>query len=109
MSAKSLGVNGLNISGQVLAQEAIKPIDRALGLVSAQRSTLGAIQNRLENTISNLRVANENLAASESQIRDLDFSSEVIEFTSAQILTASGTSFLAQANALSNNVLTLLQ
>ena len=109
MSAKSLGVNGLNISGQVLAQEAIKPIDRALGLVSAQRSTLGAIQNRLENTINNLRVANENLAASESQIRDLDFSSEVIEFTSAQILTASGTSFLAQANALSNNVLTLLQ
>jgi flagellin len=109
MSAKSLGVNGINISGQVLAQEAIKPIDKALGLVSAQRSTLGAIQNRLENTINNLRVANENLAASESQIRDLDFSSEVIEFTSAQILTASGTSFLAQANALSNNVLTLLQ
>ncbi len=109
MTAKSLGVNGLNISGQLLAQESIKPIDTALGLVSAQRSTLGAIQNRLENTISNLRVAEENLQASESQIRDLDFSSEVIEFTSAQILTSAGTSFLAQANALSNNVLTLLQ
>ncbi len=109
MTSKSLGVNGINISGQLLAQESIKPIDTALGIVSAQRSTLGAIQNRLENTISNLRVAEENLQASESQIRDLDFSSEVIEFTSAQILTSAGTSFLAQANALSNNVLTLLQ
>ncbi len=109
MTAKSLGVNGLNISGQLLAQESIKPIDTALGIVSAQRSTLGAIQNRLESTISNLRVAEENLQASESQIRDLDFSSEVIEFTSAQILTSAGTSFLAQANALSSNVLTLLQ
>jgi len=67
------------------------------------------VQNRLESTIANLSVAEENMAASESQIRDLDFSDEVIEFTSAQILTASGTSFLAQANALSNNVLTLLQ
>jgi len=109
MTAASLGIQGLNISGQLLAQESIKPIDRALDLVSAQRSTLGAVQNRLESTIANLSVAEENMQASESQIRDLDFSDEVIEFTSAQILTASGTSFLAQANALSSNVLTLLQ
>jgi flagellin len=109
MTAASLGIQGLNISGQLLAQESIKPIDTALDLVSAQRSTLGAVQNRLESTIANLSVAEENMQASESQIRDLDFSDEVIEFTSAQILTASGTSFLAQANALSNNVLTLLQ
>ncbi len=109
MTAASLGIQGLNISGQLLAQESIKPIDTALDLVSAQRSTLGAVQNRLESTIANLSVAEENMEASESQIRDLDFSDEVIEFTSAQILTASGTSFLAQANALSNNVLTLLQ
>ena len=109
MTASSLGIQGLNISGQLLAQESIKPIDRALDLVSGQRSTLGAVQNRLESTIANLSVAEENMQASESQIRDLDFSDEVIEFTSAQILTASGTSFLAQANALVNNVLTLLQ
>ena len=109
MTASSLGIQGLNISGQLLAQESIKPIDRALDLVSGQRSTLGAVQNRLESTIANLSVAEENMQASESQIRDLDFSDEVIEFTSAQILTASGTSFLAQANALTNNVLTLLQ
>ncbi|HUU27335.1 MAG TPA: flagellin [archaeon] len=109
MTAKSLGINGLNISDQILAQETVKPIDKAIDIVSAQRSTLGAIQNRLESTIANLNVAQENLSASESQIRDLDFSDEVINFTAAQILTASGTSFLAQANALSNNILTLLQ
>ncbi|OGG03688.1 MAG: hypothetical protein A3F83_06715, partial [Candidatus Glassbacteria bacterium RIFCSPLOWO2_12_FULL_58_11] len=109
MTAKSLGIEGLNISDQLLAQESIKPIDTAIDLVSAQRSTLGAVQNRLESTIANLSVANENLSASESQIRDLDFSEEMINFTSAQILNNSGTRFLAQANALSNNVLTLLQ
>jgi len=109
ITAKSLGIQGLNVSDQFLAQEVIKPIDTAIDLVSAQRSSLGAIQNRLESTIANLSVAKENLSASESSIRDLDFSSEVIEFTAAQILTASGTGFLAQANALSNNVLTLLQ
>jgi len=109
ITAKSLGIEGLNVVDQFLAQETIKPIDKAIDIVSAQRSTLGAIQNRLESTIANLSVAEENLAASESQIRDLDFSEEVIEFTAAQILTASGTSFLAQANALSNNILTLLQ
>lgn len=109
MTAKSLGIEGLNVSDQFLAQEVIKPIDLAIALLSTQRSTLGAIQNRLESTIANLSVAEENLMASESSIRDLDFSSEVIEFTAAQILTSSGTGFLAQANALSNNVLTLLQ
>ena len=109
MTASSLGIQGLNISGQLLAQESIKPIDRALDLVSGQRSTLGAVQNRLESTIANLSVAEENMQASESQIRDLDFSDEVIEFTSAQILTAAGTSCLAQANALVNNVVTRLQ
>jgi flagellin len=109
MTAKSLGIEGVNVSDQFLAQEVIKPIDTAIGLVSAQRSTLGAVQNRLESTIANLSVAEENLMASESSIRDLDFSSEVINFTAAQILTSSGTGFLAQANALSNNVLTLLQ
>jgi len=109
MTAKSLGIQGLNVSDQFLAQEVIKPIDTAIDLISAQRSTLGAVQNRLESTIANLSVAEENLSASESSIRDLDFSSEVIQFTAAQILTSSGTGFLAQANALSNNVLTLLQ
>jgi len=58
MTAASLGIQGLNISGQLLAQESIKPIDTAIDIVSAQRSTLGAVQNRLESTIANLNVPN---------------------------------------------------
>jgi flagellin len=109
MTSRSLGIEGLNVSDQFLAQESIKPIDKAIDIISAQRSTLGAIQNRLESTIANLSVAEENLSASESQIRDLDFSDEVIKFTASQILTASGSNFLSQANALSSNILTLLK
>ena len=109
MSAKSLGVAGLNVSDQFISQESIKSIDVAISQVSKQRAQLGAVQNRLESTIANLNVAGENLAASESQIRDLDFSEQVIKFTSSQILTTSATNFLAQSNALSQNVLTLLR
>jgi len=109
MSAKSLGVEGLNVSDQFFAQESIKTIDVAISQVSKQRAALGAVQNRLESTIANLNVAHENLSASESQIRDLDFSDEIIKYTSAQVLTTSATSFLSQSNALSNNVLTLLR
>ncbi|MEA2062237.1 MAG: flagellin [Gemmatimonadota bacterium] len=108
MTAKSLGIDGLNISNQFLAQETLKTIDSAIGVVSAQRSSLGAIQNRLESTIANLNVAEENLAASESQIRDLDYSDEILKFTAAQILTNSGSNFLAQANSLSQMVLQLI-
>jgi flagellin len=109
MSATSLGISSLNVSDQFIAQESIKTIDVAIQQVSKQRAALGAIQNRLESTISNLNVANENLSASESQIRDLDFSDEIIKFTSSQILTSSATNFLSQANALGQNVLTLLR
>ncbi|MFH1070310.1 MAG: flagellin [Candidatus Glassbacteria bacterium] len=109
MSAQSLGIDGLNVSDQFIAQESIKVIDVAISQVSRQRAELGAVQNRLESTIANLNVAGENLAASESQIRDLDFSDETIKFTSSQILTSSATNFLAQANALGSNVLTLLR
>lgn len=109
MSSSSLGIDGLNVSDQFIAQESIKSIDVAISQVSKQRAELGAVQNRLESTIANLNVAGENLAASESQIRDLDFSQEVINFTASQILTSSATNFLSQANALGQNVLTLLR
>ena len=108
MSAQSLGIDSLNVSDQFLAQESIKTIDSAITQVSRQRASLGAIQNRLESTIANLNVAEENLSASESKLRDLDFSDEIINFTSSQILTSSATNFLAQANMLSQNVLQLL-
>ena len=109
MSSMSLGIDGLNVSDQFFAQESIKSVDSAILQISSQRAALGAIQNRLESTIANLNVAQENLSASESQIRDLDFSDEITKFTSAQILTTSATSFLGQANALGQNVLTLLR
>ncbi len=108
MSAKALQVDKINLTDQDLASQAIRVVDNALNTVSAQRSTLGAVANRLESTISNLEVASQNLRASESQIRDLDYSEEIIEFVTAQILNVSATSFLRQANDLSNNVLILL-
>ncbi|RLB13268.1 MAG: hypothetical protein DRG82_15975, partial [Deltaproteobacteria bacterium] len=108
MSSKALQVDKINLTDQSLANQAIRIVDNALNTVSAQRSTLGAVANRLESTISNLQVASQNLQASESQIRDLDYSEEIIEFVTAQILNTSATSFLRQANALSNNVLVLL-
>ncbi|MFH1070311.1 MAG: flagellin [Candidatus Glassbacteria bacterium] len=108
MSSKALEVEKVNLTDQDLANQAVRMVDKALNTVSAQRSTLGAVANRLQSTISNLAVASQNLQASESQIRDLDYSQEIIEFVTAQILNASATSFLRQANELSNNVLILL-
>ncbi|HUU27338.1 MAG TPA: flagellin [archaeon] len=108
ISATSLGIRGINIVDQKLAGESIRMVDNALKRLNSERANLGAIQNRLESTISSLQVASENLTGSESQIRDLDFSDEIVNFTSMQILNQSASSFLAQANALSNTVLTLI-
>ena len=108
ISSKSLGISGINIVDQTLASESIRKIDVALNRLNAERANLGAVQNRLESTISSLNIASENLASSESQIRDLDYSDEIVNFTSNQILNQSATSFLAQANALSNTILTLI-
>jgi flagellin len=70
---------------------------------------LGALQNRLESTISNLQTTSENLSASRSRIRDADFAAETATMTRAQILQQAGVAMLAQANALPNNVLSLLR
>ena len=83
-------------------------IDGAINTVSAERSKLGAIQNRLEHTIANLGVTTENLAASESRIRDVDMAEEMTEFTKSQILMQSATAMLAQANMKPQAVLQLL-
>jgi flagellin len=77
--------------------------------VSTQRASLGATQNRLEHTIANLSVTQENLSASESRIRDTDMAQEMVSFTRAQILTQAGTSMLAQANQAPQGVLSLLR
>jgi flagellin len=87
----------------------IAEIDAAIDAVSAQRSTFGAIQNRLGYTLENAAIYEENLTASESRIRDVDMASEMVNFTKLQILQTAGTAMLAQANTSSQGVLSLLQ
>ena len=87
----------------------ISEIDVALDNVSAQRAGFGAVQNRLEYTLHNAAIYQENLTASESRIRDVDMAAQMVEFTKLQILQQAGTSMLAQANQSSQGVLTLLR
>ena len=87
----------------------ITEIDTAIQAISAQRSVFGAAQNRLEHTLNNLAAYEENLAASESRIRDVDMAAEMVELTKLQILQQAGTSMLAQANQAPQSVLSLLR
>ena len=90
------------------ANKAIAVLDNAISLVSSERSKLGALQNRLEHTITNLSVAAENLTAAESRIRDVDMAREMMAFVRNQILMQAGTAMLAQANMKPQAVLQLL-
>lgn len=100
-------------TGGVLTQSganaAITIINRAIEQVSAERSKLGAIQNRLEHTIANLGTSAENLQAAESRIRDLDMAEEIMAFTKNSILQQAATAMLAQANQQPQTVLQLLR
>ena len=84
-------------------------VDGALDEVSGDRGQLGAVQNRFQSTISNLQVTSQNLSASQSQIIDTDMSLEMVNFTKNQILLQAGTAMLAQANAVPQTILKLLQ
>ena len=77
--------------------------------ISAQRAQFGAVQNRLDHTLANLAIYQENLQASESRIRDVDMAAEMVNFTKLQILQQSGTAMLAQANQIPQSVLQLLR
>ena len=100
---------GINVSTQAAADKAITIINDALEKVSAERSKLGAMQNRLEHTIANLDTSAENLQASESRIRDVDMAKEMMEFTKNSILQQAATAMLAQANQQPQTVLQLLR
>jgi flagellin len=100
---------GISVITQADANRAITIINNAIEAVSAERSKLGAYQNRLEHTIANLGTAAENLTAAESRIRDLDMAQEMMAFTRNQILSQAGTAMLAQANAQPQTVLQLLR
>jgi len=102
-------LSSVDISTVNGANNSIDIIDASLAQVNRIRASLGAIQNRFTNTISNLQTTSENLSASRSRIQDADFAAETAALTRAQILQQAGTAVLAQANAIPNNVLSLLR
>ncbi|MCH7320651.1 flagellin [Solibacillus sp. MA9] len=101
-------IGGASIGSREDAAGTITTIDNAIKKVSDQRSSLGAVQNRLEHTINNLGAASENLTAAESRIRDTDMAAEMMAFTKNNILTQAAQSMLAQANQQPQGVLQLL-
>ena len=111
MDSASLGIKGINVkddSGNA-ATYAIDAISDAISKVSSQRSSLGAVQNRLEHTINNLDNVVENTTSAESRIRDTDMASEMVNYSKNNILAQAGQSMLAQANQSNQGVLSLLQ
>ena len=110
MSSSYLGIKGLNVSDDtgVSATYAVDAIADALQKVSDQRSSLGAVQNRLEHTIANLDNVVENTTSAESRIRDVDMAEEMVEYSKNNILAQAGQSMLAQANQATQGVLSLL-
>ena len=110
MNSSYLGIKGVNVSDDtgLAATYAVDAIADALQKVSDQRSSLGAVQNRLEHTIANLDNVVENTTSAESRIRDVDMAEEMVEYSKNNILAQAGQSMLAQANQATQGVLSLL-
>ena len=106
-STASIGV-GLSVASVAGANNTIERIDDALEKIGDGRANLGAIQNRLGSTISNLQNVSQNISAANSRIRDADFAVETSMLSKSQILQQAGTAMLSQANASTQNVLSLL-
>ena len=109
VTPQTLGVDKINIGTADGAQKAIALLDTAINEISAIRSKLGAYQNRLEHSISNLDVTSENMTEALSRIEDVDMAEEMAEYTQKNVLAQAGTSMLAQANQRPQTILTLLQ
>ncbi|QEY34357.1 flagellin [Caproiciproducens galactitolivorans] len=109
MSTAGLGLTSVKVDTQENALAAISTIDAAINIVSGTRADLGALQNRLEHTVSNLGVTSENLTSAESRIRDVDMAKEMMDMTKNNVLAQAAQSMLAQANQQPQNVLKLLQ
>ena len=108
-ASTAVHIEDIDISDFTGAQQAMEIIDKALTAVNSGRAELGAVQNRFTSTIANLAASSENLSASRSRILDADFAAETANLSRTQILQQAGTAMLAQANALPQNVLSLLQ
>ena len=111
MSASSLGLaaSDIKVDTNANAGKSMSLIQKAIDSVSTQRSTLGALQNRLEHTINNLDTTSENTSAAESRIRDTDMADEMVQYSKNNILAQAGQSMLTQANQQTQGVLSLLQ
>ncbi|XOQ49352.1 MAG: Flagellin [Eubacteriales bacterium] len=109
MTTAGLGLTDVEVDTQENALAAISTIDDAINIVSGVRADLGALQNRLEHTVSNLGVTSENLTSAESRIRDVDMAKEMMDMTKNNVLAQAAQSMLAQANQQPQNVLKLLQ
>ena len=103
-----LGIEGLGVTTKVSAQENLEKIDSAINGVNGNRASLGALQNRLQSTISNLETRTENLAAANSRIRDTDVAAESAELAKNNILSAASVSVLSQANTSGSGALKLI-
>jgi flagellin len=108
-STTTTGVNGTTLANYAGAQAAIGLLDKAINSVSTSRANVGAFQSRFESAIANLMTTSENLTASRSRIMDADFAEETAKLTRAQVLQQAGVAMLAQANAVPQNVLSLLR
>lgn len=109
VDAESLGIANVNVGNTNDAGQAISLFDKAINTVSSVRAKLGAYENRLEHAISNLDTSNENMTEALSRIEDLDMAEEMSNYTQLNVLSQAGTSMLAQANQMPQNILSLLQ
>lgn len=107
-NSAALGINLTSVADKASAQNALSAIDQSIVSISAMRADFGAIQNRLQSTISNIQVSVENMSAANSRIRDVDVAEETSEMTKNNILLQAGTSVLAQANQSASTALALL-
>ncbi|NLP34305.1 MAG: flagellin FliC3, partial [Clostridiales bacterium] len=109
VNPETLGIDKVNVLYDEGAQKAISLLDAAVNEVSAIRSKLGAYQNRLEHSISNLDITSENMTESLSRIADVDMAEEIANYTQKNVLAQAGTAMLAQANQRPQTILSLIQ
>jgi len=108
VDASTLGIHKLSVTGASEALTALNEINNAIGSVTASRGKVGAVQNRLQRSVSALAITSENLQAAESSIRDADIAAEIAELTRNQILVQTSTAMVGQSNLIPQSVLQLL-
>ena len=108
VDASTLGIHALSVTGDSEALTALNEINNAIGSVTASRGKVGAVQNRLQRSVSALAITAENLQAAESSIRDADIAAEIAELTRNQILVQTSTAMVGQSNLIPQSVLQLL-